>query len=101
MEMPARIPADGDSRLLSKKVTLPTRAAQHSAVADLNKDGYPDIVFALSAGFWEYRAAGAEGYELPSRIYWGSAQGFDKNRKTRLPALAAAAVAVADLSNDS
>lgn len=84
-----------------RKVTLPTRAAQHSAVADLNKDGYPDIVFALSAGFWEYRAAGPEGYESPSRIYWGSAQGFDKNRKTELPALAAAAVAVADLNNDS
>lgn len=84
-----------------RKATLPTRAAQHSAVADLNKDGYPDIVFALSAGFWEYRATGPAGYESPSRIYWGSAQGFDKARKTDLPALAASAVAVADLNKDS
>ena len=83
------------------KVTLPTRAAQHCAVADLNKDGYPDIVFALSAGFWEYRATGPQGYESPSRIYWGSAQGFDRKHKTDLPAIAASAVAVADLNNDS
>ncbi len=83
------------------KATLPTRAAQHSAVADLNKDGYPDIVFALSAGFWEYRASGQQGYDSPSRIFWGSAQGFDGSRKTDLPALGAAAVAVADLNNDS
>ncbi len=83
------------------KLTLPTRAAQHCAVADLNKDGFPDLVFALSAGFWEYRATGAQGYESPSRIFWGSATGFDRTRQMDLPALGAAAVAVADLNNDS
>ena len=85
----------------SRKTTLTTRAAQHCALADLNRDGYPDIVFALSAGFWEYRASGPQGYESPSRIYWGSAQGFEKQRHTDLPALGASAVAVADLDGDS
>ena len=44
-----------------KKVALPTEAAQQAAVGDLNKDGFPDIVFALSAGFWEYRGGNAVG----------------------------------------
>ena len=83
-----------------RKGTLPTRAAQHSAVADLNQDGFPDIVFALSAGFWEYRASGPQGYASPCRIFWGSAEGFDRNRKTDLPALGASAVAIADLNHD-
>ena len=83
------------------KLTLPTRAAQHCVIADLNKDGHPDLVFALSAGFWEYRATGPKGYESPSRIFWGAATGYDRSRSTDLPALGAAAVAVADLNGDN
>ena len=86
----------------AQKVTLPTRAAQMSAVADLNQDGYADIVFALSAGFWEYRAAGRDGgYESPSRIYWGSKQGYHADNRQDLPAQGSSAVAVTDLNQDS
>ncbi len=84
----------------ARKATLPSRAAQHAAVKDLNRDGFPDIVFAFSAGFWEYRAASG-GYEAPSRIYWGSAEGYDGEHSTDLPALGASSVAVGDLNNDS
>jgi hypothetical protein len=86
----------------ARKITLPSRAAQRSAVEDLNKDGYPDIVFAFSAGFWEYRKGGREGgYAAPSRIYWGSKEGFGGERYTDLPAFGASAVAIADLNQDS
>ena len=84
----------------SRKWTLPTRAAQDSAVSDLNKDGYPDIVFALSAGFWEYRAS-REGYESPSRIYWGSKEGFHQENRMDLPTIGASSVEIADLNKDS
>ena len=84
----------------ARKVTLPSRAAQHAAVEDLNKDGFPDIVFAFSAGFWEYRAASG-GYESPSRIYWGSANGYSGDHRTDLPALGASSVAIADLNQDT
>ena len=85
----------------SRKLTLPTRAAQMSAVADLNKDGYADIVFALSAGFWEYRVAGGDGgYESPSRIYWGSKQGYRSENRQDLPAQGCSAVSVDDLNQD-
>ena len=84
----------------SQKITLPSRAAQHAASADLNKDGYKDIVFAFSAGFWEYRAASG-GYQSPSRIYWGSKEGFKGQKMTDLPTVGASAVAIGDLDNDS
>ena len=86
----------------SRKVTLPTRAAQGSAIGDLNRDGHLDIVFALSAGFWEYRVGfRGGGYESPCPIYWGSEEGFDPKNSTDLPGLGASGVAVEDLNGDS
>jgi len=35
------------------KTELPGSNAQKAAVADFNQDGYKDIVFAFSGGFWE------------------------------------------------
>src|SRR5207302_6043702 len=58
----------------SRKLSLPTEAAHRAAVADLNQDGYPDIIFAQSAGFWEYR--GGSALASPSRIFWGGEGGF-------------------------
>ena len=86
----------------SRKITLPTRAAQGSAIGDLNQDGYPDIVFALSAGFWEYRVGfRGGGYESPCPIYWGSKDGFNAENSTDLPGLGSSDVAVDDLNQDS
>ncbi|MBI4582558.1 MAG: VCBS repeat-containing protein [Planctomycetes bacterium] len=82
----------------AKKVSLPTEAAQQAAVDDLNKDGYPDIVFALSAGFWEYR--GKNALASPSRIFWGSKDGYNCDNFTDLEAAGASDVAIADLNND-
>jgi hypothetical protein len=81
-----------------RKVSLPTQAAQGAAVADLNRDGHPDIVFALSAGFWEYRGGAA--LASPSRIFWGAGDGFTRERFTDLEASGAADVAAEDLNGD-
>lgn len=82
----------------SSKQTLPTEAAQKAAVGDLDNDGYPDIVFALSAGFWEYR--GGSTLESPSRIFWGGDDGYARDRYTDIEAAGASDVAIADLNQD-
>ncbi|HWB55247.1 MAG TPA: VCBS repeat-containing protein, partial [Tepidisphaeraceae bacterium] len=70
----------------ARKISLPTEAAQKAAVADLNRDGYPDIIFAQSAGFWEYRGGIANPIASPIRIFWGSKDGFDRSHYTDLEA---------------
>ena len=82
-----------------KRILLPSSNAQKAAIADLNLDGYPDIVFAFSGGFWEYRDKSKEGYS-PSRIYWGSEEGFKSENFTQIWTVGATDVAVAGLNND-
>ena len=69
-----------------KRKELPTVGATANALADLNQDGYPDIVFAQS---------------INSLIYWGSAGGaFSSKNVTGLPTIGAIDVSVADLNRD-
>jgi hypothetical protein len=98
----AKLGPGADVAPFLRRTTLPSRAAQAAAVGDLNRDGHPDVVFALSAGFWEYRAGGSHGaaYASPCRIYWGSSSGYQRDRFTDVEAAGASAVAIADLDQD-
>lgn len=63
-----------------------------SVIADLNRDGYPEIVFCnYIHNYPGIRAA---------FVYWGSAEGHKPNRRTVLPTNWAAGVAAADLNGD-
>ena len=71
---------------------LPTEGGRAAAVADLNHDGYPDLV--LVNDYADY---------ISSRntwIYWGGKEGFAPDRLTLLPTQGAQAAAVADLNGD-
>jgi len=81
------------------RVALPGSNAQKSAIGDFNKDGYKDIVFAFSGGYWEYRSKDKKGYS-PSRIYWGRRNGFKRDNYTNIMTKGATDVAVADLNAD-
>ena len=83
----------------SRKIALPTKSAEQTATGDFNRDGHMDIVFAQSGGYWEYRHSDKE-FDSPSRIYWGSDAGFDRERFTDLPADGACDVAATDLNGD-
>ena len=75
-----------------RKASLPTEGAQSAAAADLNGDGYPELIVAN-------RFDGTK-TELNSFVYWGSAAGFAESRRTALPTQGAEAVAAGDLNGD-
>ena len=66
---------------------LTTDKANECRSDDLNRDAFPDIVFANSAG-------------NESFIYWGNADGWDEQHRGTLPTMHATGVALADFNND-
>ncbi|MCX6168471.1 MAG: VCBS repeat-containing protein [Ignavibacteriales bacterium] len=82
-----------------KRVSLKSSSAQKAAVGDFNKDGYKDIVFAFSSGFWEYRDKNKKG-SSNSRIYWGGKDGYSNEHFTDIATDGATDVVTSDLNND-
>ena len=71
----------------ARYVDLPTMGAMDAAIADVDGDGYSDIVFANSRS--------NDIYDVASYIYWGGADGYDTRRRTEVPTHGAQAVSVA------
>ena len=71
---------------------LPSFGGGRSVVADLNRDGYPEIVF---CNFIHNYPGLRTAY-----VYWGSANGYSATNKTELPTNWASGVAAADLNAD-
>jgi hypothetical protein len=76
-----------------KQVTwLPSLGGGRCQVADLNNDGYLDIISGnMMHNFRQ---------DMPAYIYWGGAQGFRESDRTILPAYIASGIAVGDLNED-
>ncbi len=78
----------------SQRVTrLPTSGGGRSKIADLNLDGFLDIVICNFQH--NYRT------DQPAYIYWGGPEGFQPAHRTDLPAYLAGGLAVGDLNGDS
>ncbi len=85
-----------DGYTTTNRLELPTRGASSNTVADLDQDGYLDIVFS-NVG----RGSGsAPTPDVNSYIYWGSSQGYSETNRTELPASGATGSSVADLDGD-
>lgn len=60
-----------------RRTELPTHSAAGNFIADLNHDGYPEIVFSNHS---------IEGdHHTNSYIYWGGPAGYSSDKKTELP----------------
>jgi len=78
------------------RTDLPTQGAAHSTIADVNKDGYLDILFA------NYYSDGAGSSDIDSYIYWGDGtRGYSPADRTGLPTHSAFLVMAEDLNNDT
>ena len=76
-----------------KDVTrLPTEGGKDAAVADLNRDGWPDLVVVSNFD-------GTKN-ELNAYIYWGSQRGFSTDARSTLLTQGAEGIAIDDLNAD-
>ncbi len=78
--------SDGD------RTELATYGTYDLAIADLDDDGYEELIFA------QYRSDSS--YAISSYVYWGSASGYSSSDLTALDAPGALAVEVEDLNGD-
>ena len=74
--------------------SLPTLEARDVAVADLNSDGFPELIFA------NYSEGTYGDLDVSSYVYWGSGHGYGEENRSDLQTFGAAAVAVGDLNRD-
>ncbi|MFC2149604.1 FG-GAP repeat domain-containing protein, partial [Candidatus Auribacterota bacterium] len=82
-----------ESNPYSSSTLLPTIGAIGNSVADLNNDGYLDIVFSNHKN-----DAGA--HPINSYIYWGSGSGYSTSSRSLVPVLGGVGNAVTDIDND-
>ncbi len=83
----------GGSLDSSEPLALPITCSTHLVLADFDADGWMDIALAA------FRSDDNV-FELDSRVYTGSATGFDAERYTALPTAGAFAMASDDLDKD-
>jgi len=74
------------------RIELPADAARSGVVADLNGDGYDDLVL----GMWHNGIRA----DLNAFIYYGSPTGFSEQRQQQLPVPLCSAVAAGDFNGD-
>ena len=79
-------------KVSSQTTRLPSMGGGRGLIADLNRDGFLDIVF---TNFMHNYRPDQDVY-----IYWGGPSGFSPENRTELPAYQATGIATGDLNQD-
>ena len=82
----------GSASGFTTRTDLPTRGAAYVTIADVDQDGWEDLVFANSYS--------GSSHDTTSSIYWGSATGYDPTHVTDLETHGAHDALVRDLNHD-
>ncbi len=77
------------------RTTLMADGVASAAVADLNKNGYPDLILAQHMSTKK-----AVRYESYVTVYWGGPDGYQENRKMQLPTVCSNTSTVGDYNGD-
>jgi hypothetical protein len=89
-ELDAQLYQGGEDGLDADRFqTLPTTSALDAAAADLNQDGFPELI--VCSGTVDVGE---------SRVYWGSGAGLDAGAHTELPSSGVYRLVVSDLDSD-
>ena len=83
-----------------RRKELPTLWASGVAAADLNQDGFTDLVFANQGLEGARGLQDSERDRYPSYVYWGHPEGFLEANRTPLPSFGARDVAIDDWNRD-
>ncbi|MFH1464849.1 MAG: VCBS repeat-containing protein [Pseudomonadota bacterium] len=89
--------APGGPDPTSEPLRLPTVGAAAVTVADLDADGWPELIF---ANRYDGGSVSLSSYTVDSYIYWGSAEGPSPQRVTGFTTVGAADIRAADLDGD-
>lgn len=84
-----------DGFSMERSTKLPVEGSATVRVADLNKDGYPDLI--IGTGGSKYYGGGHQGSLY---IFWGGPDGYSASRCCELPAYTIVNITVADFNND-
>lgn len=90
---------DKDGYTTKHMTLLPTNWAAKPVAADLNRDGYPDLIFPNMRVENRFDPAGLT-TPFGSYIYWGGPNRYDVSRRTTLNTGQASDAAVGDLNGD-
>lgn len=83
-----------DGYSLQRSLRLEAYDPLEGSVADLNKDGYLDIVYTNYHAYFTRR--------VPALIYWGGAdKSYSESRRTALPAESSSSLTIADFNQDT
>ncbi len=94
-------PDDQNEYSASNRLVLPAYSSSANFVADLDQDGYPDIVAVNHTGPTIALGLGQKtgNHGIGSFIYWGAADGFTLNRRTTVASHGPHKIVNADLGD--